>query len=660
MKLVLPNANSSQVLVKTGGSGSQGLRALLGLRVLLGLGLFWAGATTLGCHDGAGTTTPGMDLGTADGFPGLSDCPGVPLSQNGTLDVNLRSLKISGMVTLNGAALPSATASRGSILFQDKRTRTAATYDLGLAGAGSYALVLAPGQYDILFVANPSLCKSPTNTLPCSGGTLKGAMQLSAAGVLDLDLRSVVVQGRVTVNGAAIPAANQASGAIAFKGSGQTPVSTDATGSSTGLASYRLVLLQGSYEVDLQAPPSCTVGSPLPCVSGPLKAVTPFTADGTLDLDIPAVQVSGTIQVNGQAVASTDYKYGTVTFQLSGGGLASTDVTNVGNGLAPYQLKLLGGAYDVAYEPRNNDCTAGVPCIAGSLKKGAALQSSGTLDLNIPMITAQGNVTINAQPVVAANETGSLEFRNADGGAVLTATTGPRKLGAYKVTLLPSTYQVSYLPQSATCLSPVAKGPCVGGPIKKGLLLQTTGTLDLDIPSISVSGRVTVNGSAVAGAGTSRGRLVFQLSDGAGISTPDLNAYTLRLLPGGYQVSYAFAGPTCLATETIPCASGVLKPSQSLTTTGTLDIDIPLVQANGSVTLDGLPMPAITATRGQLQFILGGSAFVTPNFGSSGVVNYSVALLPGTYEIAHLSDFTVCSASTGSVPCVGQIVAGCM
>lgn len=615
--------------------------------------LGWVAGAATGCHGGEGTQA-GMDMGQADGLPSVSDCPGVSLKLDGVLDVNLRSLNVSGAVTRNGTTLPDAPAARGSILFVDKRTRTTATYDLGTTGAGRYSLILAPGTYDVLFVPNPSLCQNMANLLPCSGGKLKSDFLLSTTGNLDLDLQTVVVQGRVTVNGAAIPAASVSSGSLAFQSTDQAAAVTSAAGSNTGLGTYRLVLLKGSYDVRLQAPATCTLANPVPCSSGTIKSGASLVADGTLDLDIPAVQINGTARVNGQPVASTDYKYGTLLFQLRGGGLTSTEVTNPGSGLAPYNLKLLSGTYDVLYEPRNNDCTPGVPCIAGALKKGHVLQSSGTLDLDIPLITVQGNTTINAQPVIAANETGSLEFRNPDGGVVL------RKLGTYRATLLPGSYQISYA--AAMGCTAQSKAPCIGGPLKKDLALQTSGALDLDIPTIDVNGRITVNGSAASGAAAGRGRLVFELSAGAKLSTPDLNPYTLRLLPGSYQVGYAFAGPSCQPGEMVPCSSGVLKPNLSLSQSGTLDVEIPVIRISGRVTLDDMPLPTIPGTRGQLQFIStpGSSAFLTPNFGSSGPVSYAVTLLPGAYVIAHQSDFTQCTTAAGNTPCIGQIVAGCM
>jgi hypothetical protein len=613
-----------------------------------------------GCHNNPSANPDGgsgADQGTADGFAGLADCPGVQLGSDGTLDVNLRSIHVSGAVTQNGAVLPDSTSSRGSIVFVDKHTLSQASADLGTSGAGHYDLILAPGKYDVRFAANQSLCNRPTNLLPCVDGLLESAVALSASGALDLDLPTVLVQGSVTVNGAAIPATYQPSGGLSFHLQNGGAFSTVG---GAGLASYRVVLLKGSYEVDLAAPQNCASGNPLPCISGPLKTGLSLTSDGQLNLDIPTAKVSGNVQVNGQPVASAHSGLGAVLFQLTGGGVAATDDTNPAGGLLPYQLTLLRGTYDVKYAPRNNDCTAGVPCIGGSLNKGVSLQSDGTLDVNIPAITVQGNVTINGQPVVDASESGSLLFRNADQGSVLTASTGPKKLSQYKLALLPSSYVVEYASQSAGCNNPAAKGPCVSGPLKSSMSLMSSGSLDVDIPSITVGGRISVKGSAVPAPALSQGHLVFQLSSGGNVATPDLNTYSLRLLPGNYAVSYGYLNRTCQMNAGVPCSSGVLKPNQSLSTSGTLDVDIPLVAVSGRVTLDGMPMPTITATRGQLEFVLGQSGVLTPNFGSSGAVSYSVSLLPGTYEILHVSDFSTCSPSTGSLPCIGQAVAGCM
>lgn len=153
---------------------------------------------------------------------------------------------------------------------------------------------------------------------------------------------------------------------------------------------------------------------------------------------------------------------------------------------------------------------------------------------------------------------------------------------------------------------------------------------------------------------------MFERRGGARASTPDLDAYRLRLLPGNYALSPAYLGSTCQRAEAVPSASGVLKASQSLTSAGTLDLDVPTVRVTGRGTLEGAALPDTTATRGQLQFILGVWAFRTPNFGSADPVDYGVSLLPGRYRIVYQDDSSICSGSIGDIPCVGQVLAGCM
>lgn len=584
-----------------------------------------------------------------DGFTPLDDCPGVPLSQDGTLDVDLKSIHVTGAVTLNGTALPTTTGSRGEIVFRERYTQSTARVDLQNSGPGRIDVYLAPGQYDVLFAGNAALCQSATNAMPCSGGVLKKSVMLTASGAIDLDLQSAVVQGRVTVNGAAIPASYIGSAGLSFR----TPEkdSLSFVPSTSGI--YRVVLLKNTYTIAARGQMGCDAMNPLPCVAGTLTPSTSIQNDGVVDIDIKTIKVTGSILVNSQAVSTANSGLGAVIFQLTGGGTAAT------KNLAAYQLTLLPGTYDLSYQPIANDCTAGVPCVGGSIKKALAIQSSGVVDVDIPAVTVQGNVTINSQPIVAANERGTLLFVGAEKDSVSTLATGPRQLATYKVVLLRGVYDVAYAWGAADCGPALAKGPCMNGTLKSQVSLSASGTLDVDIPSITVTGKITLKGAAVTGTALMGGRLSFMGAAGERASTLGLGNYSVRLLPGSYDVGYEYLGATCPMTETLPCASGTLLPAQKLMSNGVLDVDIPLLVVTGKVTLNGMPLPTITPTRGSLEFSLKTATFATPSFGSSGAVSYRALLLPGAYKLVHRSDFSTCASNTGTVPCVDQVLAGC-
>jgi hypothetical protein len=99
----------------------------------------------------------------------------------------------------------------------------------------------------------------------------------------------------------------------------------------------------------------------------------------------------------------------------------------------------------------------------------------------------------------------------------------------------------------------------------------------------------------------------------------------------------------------------------TLNTDGVLDIDIPAVKVQGSVTLKGAQMPLEQSDRGNLEFVLTrGGSISTDNFGAGGAVTYSVTLIPGNYTVIHRANPSLCNGSGHpKVPCLDQVLAGC-
>jgi hypothetical protein len=101
----------------------------------------------------------------------------VALQSDGVLDVDLPAVSITGSVSLNGAALPTATADRGSVAF----TRAAAegtgaiSISLGTNAPATYAVTLLAGHYVVSHAANAGSCGGTTPpSVPCASQELLG------------------------------------------------------------------------------------------------------------------------------------------------------------------------------------------------------------------------------------------------------------------------------------------------------------------------------------------------------------------------------------------------------------------------------------------------------------------------------------------------------
>jgi len=100
------------------------------------------------------------------------------IETDGVLDLDVRSVTLSGAVTLNQAPLPAAPADRGSIDIARAPAEGAdgASISLGTDSPPSYAVTLAAGRHAFLHAANAALCSGsePAPAVPCVSQQLIG------------------------------------------------------------------------------------------------------------------------------------------------------------------------------------------------------------------------------------------------------------------------------------------------------------------------------------------------------------------------------------------------------------------------------------------------------------------------------------------------------
>ena len=96
------------------------------------------------------------------------------LSSDGVLDVDVPVVKVSGAVTLKGAAMPSASDERGNVLFALVGGGQLRSGSFGATGAASYRLTLLPGSYIGLLDGNEALCGKGTPFGTCMDDVLLG------------------------------------------------------------------------------------------------------------------------------------------------------------------------------------------------------------------------------------------------------------------------------------------------------------------------------------------------------------------------------------------------------------------------------------------------------------------------------------------------------
>jgi hypothetical protein len=512
------------------------------------------------------STPPGMPCGSGPLLRAVS------LRADGVLDVDIPVVTVSGSVTLDGVTLPDEALDRGRLEFRGSAGSQATTASLGPNGPGGYLVTLLPDSYDVVFAGNPGLClQTEAALVPCNSGVILEDVEVSD-GVLDVDVSAVQISGQVTLLGEPLPAATDTRGQLSFESSEGSVVSTEDLGSADG-ATYTMTLLPDRYTVGFVGDPGlCAGGAPaLPCNSGPLLENVEIDGDGVLDVDVPAVTISGAVGLDGAALPDESGDRGALSFALAGGSQV-LGTPFAPTGAATYTMTLLPGDYDVSFVGNPQLCALDdsslVPCNGDTLLESVSFRSSGVLDLELQSVRVSGSVTVDGAPLADEQaDRGQLEFRLASGSSIVTSlgSSGPF---AYSLSIAPGHYTVSFIANSALCASDTLPAvPCVGGTLLDDVIITSDGVLDVDVPSLEVRGNVTLNGATLPDESQSRGFIAFSLVDplgGIGLSD-DLRGtgaanYALTVLPGTYVVTHVANEALCggVNAPAVPCVSQIL------------------------------------------------------------------------------------------------------
>jgi hypothetical protein len=506
------------------------------------------------------------------------------------------------------------------------------------------------------------------------------------SGVWNYDMATVVVEGHATLNGTELPDAatdgSQIRGVLIFHEI-HTGMQFVADLGTTGPARYRLTIARGDYEVHLAYQDSDCGGAivdGLPCNRGLLASGLSFTEDASFDVDIPAVRVSGSVSLAGAQPAGGLPGY--LVFMPLGTGAPSAtndDLSYVAGVRIPvfempqYAVTLLPGAYSVVFLGNQFGCQS-TACNDLVVTTELTLTHDRIFDVVLEPATLGGQLTVNGQPVGKAElNHGSLLLVPVGDSATGLPTDGQPVVtlpipgtGSYSAPLLRGTYDVHYSGDQSC--DPASRLPCGGGKLKEAVAVVGDTRLDLDIPSVTLEGRATLNGATFPDGGgvTTRGQLLFTPSQPTVVWSAVLAelplsgeaTYQIRLLPGAHTVGYETpeSDPACaLRPSPFPCPSGPVLRNVSVTADAKLDVDIRTISVRGRVHQRGATLPAALVQNSVFFSLSGGSTlgadgqFFVP-FPPEGEATYQMTLLPGRYRVAW-SGSRSCTDSTPVLPC---------
>jgi len=264
------------------------------------------------------------------------------------------------------------------------------------------------------------------------------------------------------------------------------------------------------------------------------------TGTSAIDIDVPAVVTSGTFKIGGAAVTSTA-DAGNMSLQTADGDFVALGSTSAGT----FSMRVVPGTYTLYYGAASAGATA--PRNAAAKLQSVTVTPTGTnaFDIDVPSAVAAGTFKINGAAVTSATDSGIVSLRN----AADTIQLGSTSASTYSVRAIPGTYDVYYqvnTPGASAPRNAFAK-------IRSGVVVAAgTTAIDIDVPSSSVTGTFRIN-SATVTATTDYGVLSLRNgSDAIAIGSSYASTFTVRVVPGTYDVYYQIG------------AAGTLAPRNSL------------------------------------------------------------------------------------------------
>lgn len=499
------------------------------------------------------------------------------LSEDAELDIDLPRVEVAGVVTSGGNPIPGANETRGTVTFVRAGGDRVQGISLQTTGDITFHKSLLAGTYDVEFSNNQVPCE--LSSLPCNSGLVARDVDLTGSRSFDIDIPVARVDGTVTVDGAALDT-ETSRGSVRVEPAADLPVM--AFGNtfarieipSSGVSGYSLPVLPGRYDLYYDAANQGCLheSNPInPCVGGKQRSGIDVNAPGdessstTVDFDLSAVNVTVHFTVNGQVEPLALFGARALRFSNERGGSNTTDLFYADDQGPVADMRIQKGTYDIALEAFSAPCfepgnVSLMPCNSGVLVSELSITEDTVLELDVKVARLSGAVTLNGGqlPDSAGNRGPLVFFREGESReqALRSTPLGMTGAATYTASVWPGEYEIWWADEWGNCEAGEnpPTSPCMGGYLKT---VTVTGdqVLDVDIPTVNVTGKVTY-GDAALPPTADHGAVVFASVGAAwipngsvSVDEPVPGEYSISLIPGSYAVSYAGGGTCDAATE---------------------------------------------------------------------------------------------------------------
>jgi hypothetical protein len=345
-------------------------------------------------------------------------------------------------------------------------------------------------------------------------------------------------------------------------------------------------------------------------------------APAGIDLAMSRVRVRVTI--NGATPPASPLEYGDISLRHRDTG----DVVVLGDTRTPeLEASVLAGRYDVFFSRKVG--SAVVPANANARIGTIDVVDGLDAKLDIPVFTLSGSFGFDGAPAPdSPAENGRVWLRNGDtGDQILLGTTNA---GIYSVLVTPGDYTLGYEGITGAEVAPANHRGTFGDVT----IPAEDSTLDVDIPTVRLSGAFSFDGLAAPDLATEYGRITLRNDDDAiGLGDTRAGGYDVRVLPGAYDVVYE----AIVGTEIAPANHRAVVSTITTGAGATVkDIDIATVVLEGALTFNGEPAPADPTDDGYILLRHANGDEVLLGMTSAG--SYARRVMVGAYEVFYVQD----------------------
>jgi len=378
------------------------------------------------------------------------------LDKDKTLDIDIQTGTVSGVVTFNGRPELDGPNDYGMLYLVDRAT--GGEVELGPTFEGAFFARVAHGTYDVVYEWAASLESAPAN----SRAVIAKKVVVDGTTSLDVDIPSVRLEGNANLTN--IPELPEFPG-LPFPLRVSTVVlRSTADGSTVRLGPtdsgrYEAFLIPGRYEV-LVEPLAVGAGAPANPSARLWSVGEVFVeSDQEFDLEIATVRVSGSIRIGGVELFDVG-NYGDLYLHDVHEG---RDVSLGPSFTGAYSSEILPGRYQVVYEGRAS--TGAAPMNARAVVVDDLLITADeVIDIDVPSVRMSGALRVEPpgdgeEPPdpIPDTDVGSVALFDRHTGA--TTPLGRFSDASYSAAVVPGTYDLLFVAPDFSGIARNARRP---------------------------------------------------------------------------------------------------------------------------------------------------------------------------------------------------------